>query len=241
MTRKDGVDSFFAKEEQHVSDDFDRKYKSWSELVTRCLRTIEELIKSSGFRTDQYPEYSIILHALHALMALSNGLVLLSRGYMGDCEAVHKRAVEFLLRAIYFREFPEEEAKWREKRGKLPDRRVMADLLDKKHTEKPIFPTDHDKLWGDFVYGTIDKTVNEWAHGDFDAMYYEVAIDDQTPHYTHRFHIGPKPDDTFTKIMLRRLLHSCRMQILILALTFDAPRDKYHDVMMESEQFLLTT
>ncbi len=188
------MDSFFREEEQYVSKNFELKYEKTLKLLRRFFVLIEELIKSSGFRNDQYPEYSIILHALHSLMALNNSSVLLSNGYMGDCEAVHKRAVEFFLRAMYFREYPDEEKKWRENKGKLPDRKSMALSLDKKHKQKSIFPTDHEGFWKEFVYDIMYNSVNEWAHGEFNAMYYEVAIDNGTPYYTYRFFIGPKPD-----------------------------------------------
>lgn len=187
------MESFFREEEQYVSKDFELKYEKGLKLLRRFFDLIEELIKSSGFRNDQYPEYSIILHALHSLMALNNSLVLLSNGYMGDCEAVHKRAVEFFLRAMYFREYPDEEKKWRENKGKLPDRRSMASFLDERHEQKSIFPTDHEAFWREFVYDVMYRSVNEWAHGEFSAMYHEVAIDNGTPYYTHRFFIGLSP------------------------------------------------
>ncbi len=234
------MDSFFQEEEQYVSKDFGLKYESGSKLLRRLLELIEELMGSAGFRNDEYPGFSIVIHALHALMALNNSLVLLSKGYMGDAEAVHKRAVEFLLRAIYFKEFPDEEERWRQNKGKLPDRKSMAELLDNKHKEKRIFPTDHEKLWSEFVYGAIYKSVNEWAHGDFEAMYYEVAIDDGTKYYTNKLSVGPRPDDDFVKRMLKRLILSCRMQVLFQAVTFDCPREKYHDLMIESERYILT-
>jgi hypothetical protein len=234
------MDSFFQEEEQYVAKDFDLKYEGGTKLLRRLLELSEELIGSSGFRNDQYPEYSIVIHALHALMALNNSLVLLSKGYMGDAEAVHKRAVEFLLRAIYFKEFPDEEERWREKKGKLPDRKSMAELLDNKHKEKRIFPTDHEKLWGEFVYGAIYKSVNEWAHGDFEAMYCEVAINDGTKYYTNKLSVGPKANDDFVKRKIKSLINSCRMQVLFLVLTSSCPREKYHDLMIESEQYILT-
>jgi hypothetical protein len=231
--------SYFDQEEQYLSNEFYKKNENGSRLLNNLLRLIEELIKSSGFKNDQYPEYSIILRGLHALMALSNSVALLSKGYMGDAQAVHKRAVEFILRAMYFKEFPEEEKKWRENKGKLPTRQSMADLLDSKHKQHKIFPTDYDTLWRGFVYGTMYKSVNDWAHGEFNNMYREVAIDDGTNYYTHRFFIGPRPDEGFVKIMLNALIHSCRIQILILVLTFNSPKEKYHDLMIESEQYLL--
>jgi hypothetical protein len=231
--------SLFSQEEEYVSKYFDSKQISGVNLLKSLMNKIEDLIKSSSFKSDQYPEYSIILHALHALMAINNSLLLLSKGYMGDCEAVHKRAVEFVLRAIYFREFPEEERKWRENEGKLPDRKSMASILDDKHRQKRIFPTDSETFWREFVYDTIYKSINEWAHGDFKAMYYEVAIDNGTEYYTHKFFIGPKSDERFVKIMIRRLIHICRIQILFFAQTFNLPTEAYHDLMIESENFLV--
>jgi len=233
------MQSLFFQEEEYVSKDFDLKHESGSKLLINLMEKTEELIKSSGFRHDQYPEYSIILHALHTLMALNNSLILLSKGYMGDCEAVHKRAVEFVLRAIYFREFPEEERKWRENTGKLPNRQSMASILDDRHEQKSIFPTDSETFWRDFVYDTIYKSINEWAHGDFKAMYYEVAMDNGTEYYTYKFFVGPKPNEEFVKTMIKRLMHTCRIQILILAQTFNYPSEKYHDLMIESEKYLI--
>jgi hypothetical protein len=234
------MDSVFRQEEQHVGRNFDVKYASGSKLLGRLLQLIEELITSSGFKNDQYPEYSIILHGLHALTALNNSLVLLSKGYMGHAQAVHKRAVEFILRAIYFKEFPDDERKWREKKGGLPNRREMARRLDEKHKKSGIFPTDYDELWSGFVYGTVYRSVNEWAHGDFETMYHEVALDDGTEYYTHKFNVGPRPDERFVESMLNALVHSCRFQILLLALTFNSPKDKYHALMIESEDHLMS-
>jgi hypothetical protein len=234
------MESFFREEEQYGSKDFELKYEKGLKLLGRFFDLIEELIKSSGSRNDQYPEYSIILHALHSLMALNNSLVLLSNGYMGDCEAVHKRAVEFFLRAMYFREYPDEEKKWRENKGKLLDRKSMASFLDERHKQKSIFPTDHEAFWSEFVYDIMYRPVNEWAHGEFKAMYYEVAIDNGTPYYTDRFSIGPKPDEKFVKTMIKRLIHSCRFQVLLLAQTFNSPANTYHGLMIESQQYILT-
>jgi hypothetical protein len=233
------MESFFQPEEQYVSEEFDRKCGSASELLRRLLKLIEELLTSSGLRSDQYPEYSVGLHGLHALMALNNSLVLLSRGYMGDAQAAHKRAVEFILRAMYFKEFPADEEKWRDKKGELPNRKEMAKRLDEKHKESRIFPTDYDGLWSGFVYETVYRSVNEWAHGDFKMMYHEVAMDDGTEYVTHKFNVGPRPDETFVGIMLNALIHSCRFQILLLALTFKSPKEKYHGLMMESEDYLM--
>ncbi|MGB8656747.1 MAG: hypothetical protein WCE90_03060 [Candidatus Zixiibacteriota bacterium] len=232
------MQSLFLQEEEYISKNFDLNHESGSKLLIRLMEKTKEFIKSSGFKSGQYPECSIILHALHTLMALNNSLVLLSKGYMGDCEAVHKRAVEFVLRAIYFREFPQEERKWREKTGKLLDRKSIASILDEKHEQKAIFPTDSETFWGDFVYDSIYKSINEWAHGDFQAMYYEVAIDNGTEYYTHKFVIGPKPDERFVKTMIRRLIHTCRIQVLFLAQTLSYPPEKYHDLMIESEKYL---
>jgi hypothetical protein len=234
------MDSLFLQQEQFISKDIEQKYKNGIELLNRFLGTIEEFIKSSGVRNDRYPEYSIILHTIHTLMALNNSLLLLCKGYMGDCEAVHKRAIEFILRAIYFREFPDEEKKWRENKGKLPDRKSMASFLDERHKQKSIFPTNHEAFWSHFVYDIIYKSINEWAHGDFNAMYREVAIEAGTDYYTHNLWIGPKPDEEFVKVMIRRLIHSCRILVLFLAQTFKYPTEKYHDLMIKSQEYLST-
>lgn len=231
------MDSFFDKEEEYVSKDFDLKYETGSRLLRRLLKLIEELIRSSGFRNDQYPEYSIALHVVHSLMALNNSLQLLRKGYMGDCEAVHKRAVEFFLRAVYFREFPEEERKWREEKP-ISDRRKMAMRLDERHKSKVIFPTDSSTFFNKFLYDAIYSTVNEWAHGDFKRMYQEAAIENGSTYYASKLYMGPKLDEEFAKRMLRRLANSCIMHVLFLAQTLKLPREKYHDLVTEGVEYI---
>ena len=119
------MQSHFSQEEKYIAEEFDSRFAAGTGLLRRLFGRIEETLKSSGLRNDEYPGYSIALHVTHSLASLNNSLQILRKGYMGDCEAVHKRAVEFFLRAIYFREFPEEEEKWRE--GKpISARKKMA-------------------------------------------------------------------------------------------------------------------
>jgi hypothetical protein len=230
--------SYFIQEEEYVTKNFDSRFEKEINLLEQFFEKIEEFLKSSGFRNDQYPEYSIALHITHSLTALSNSLMLLSKGYMGDCEAVHKRAVEFFLRAIYFNEFPDEEQKWRE--GKpIANRKSMAKRLDKVQKTKLIFPTDLETFFEKFVYEAIYGSVNEWAHGNFKTMYHEVAIDDSTVFYTSKFCVGPKYDEGFAKRMMRRLINSSILHVLFLAKRLSIPPEKYHDLVIQGRTYIM--
>ncbi len=231
------MESYFIQEEEYMTKEFDSRFGEGIKLLKRLFGKIEEFLKASGFRNDQYPEYSIALHVTHSLMALNNSLLLLSKGYMGDCEAVHKRAVEFFLRAIYFNEFPQEEKKWRERKS-IANRKAMAIKLDGIHKTKDVSPTDSKRVFEKFLYDEIYGTVNEWAHGDFKTMYHEVAIDNDTIYYTSEFCVGPKFDEKFAWRMVRRLVNSSILQVLFLAGKLNLSPNKYHNLIMEGKKYI---
>jgi hypothetical protein len=229
--------NLFHDEEKQVAGEFDLRFRAETELIQRFFVKIEELLESSGFRNDEYPDYSIALHICHGLMALNNSLALLRNGYMGDCEAVRKRAIEFFLRAVYFNEFPEEEAKWR-KGKQISHRREMARKLDERHRDRKVFPTSSETFFENLVYEAMYGIVNEWAHGDFKTMYRETAIDDGTQYYTADFMLGPRFDEAFAKKMLQKLVVSCTLHVSFMADKVNLPEERYKNLMMEAGDYI---
>jgi len=231
--------SRFSEEEKYCLRKFLLNLKSGYDLVNRFCSKIEQMIKASNVKIGDNPNFSIALHCVLSLMSTNNGLFLLSHGYMGDFEAVHKRVVEFFLRAIYFREFPDEERKWRENKEKTIDRKSMAEKLDERNQEHRIFSTDYKHFFSKFIHEVVYKTTNEWAHGDFEMMYRELARELDTQSYPSKFSMGPRFDQNNMKIMLKSLLHSCILQVLFLADTFKYPQHYYHDLVIQAKKHLL--
>ncbi|HOX95977.1 MAG TPA: hypothetical protein PLI45_01220 [Candidatus Woesebacteria bacterium] len=230
----------FNQEEELVEKEFNASFESKIKLFKRQVLMLESLLKLIGesklVKENEYDKYSISVLASIALKSVISSQDRLSKGYIGDSEAVLKRVIECFLAQCYFSKNPDKAKDWVEDKislGKLEgDRSNLVKWLDKNNIYQEIFPTNSLDFFQDFVYRVGYKNNNYVSHMDFNMVHREVGFDSARNNTAvTTLVLGPKFDKEFMETILNRLMMTLMLEITMINCFFhNLVTEDYNDL-----------
>lgn len=215
----------FNQEEELVQKEFNAAFGPKTKLLKRQILMLESLLNLIGesklVRENDYDTYTISLLASISLKSVISCHNRLSKGYIGDSEAVLKRVIECFLAQCYFSKKIDKAKEWVDGKiilGKLEGNRAnLAKWLDENNKSQEIFPTDSPDFFQDFVFRVGYKNNNYVSHMDFNMVHREIGLDNnRNDTVATTLVLGPKFDKVFMETILNRLMMTIMWEISLI-------------------------
>jgi len=201
----------YREEETNIFNHFCNHFKTKCDTFTKILEVFEETLKSTKYKTDEYDKYVIMLLGCLNLKCFVSVFDRLSKGYWSDSEALIKKACETFLAQVFFYNNLEGAKDYCFNNIKLNkligNRHQLAKKLDELNSEQKLFPTDMEDFFKTFLYGTVYRESNRFAHMDFDVVNCEISGSrNNNGGLSSDLIIGPKFDNERMETTLNRLI-----------------------------------
>lgn len=212
----------FTHEERLVENKFLSRFGNNAEIFKKLLVQYEKLLHKIKTSSNEYNTYCTAILAATNLKGFISTYDRLSKGYLGESEAIFKKVIEAFIAEIYFFEYPDQAKQWVEGKQirKINNRKMMARALDKIQKEKQIFPTDYEQFFEEYIYGSFYSSSNNISHLDFIFVHKEIGLENDGTSYAQTFVIGPRFDDYYMEISMNRIMLLCLFQLSYLEYSF---------------------
>lgn len=238
----------FAKEEQLIRTEFNKKFISELVVFDELLKTFSSFLEATSgkIKDNEYPNWTILMLLSQTLPLMNNAMELLSNGYLRSSEIMVRVVAEAGIMSAYFKEFPTSEIEYRTTnyRNFFKNHKI-DDMLKKVENNGTIFISskkDAKKVkWHQNLFNSLYKESSRFVHNNPNLIF-DISKDAFNSKSETSLILGPQLyNDESLRMGVKRLFNSLLFSLVILGVSLNIYPDEKEKEIMNKASLIITS